>query len=465
VSAAESGLGSPTPPPVFLREVAESRLGSPTPPPVFLREVAESSQHSSTIDSLLTEGPTRLMGIVNVTPDSFSDGGGSLDVSCLITSAIQLGVDLTNQGAHLIDVGGESTRPGATRVSESVELARVIPVVEALAGQGIAVSVDTVRAVVAEQAIAAGAVLINDVSGGLADPRILDVVAKHQVGYVLGHWSTPFDHGFSHTHVVEEVRAELTRRIRVALESRVNPELLIVDPGIGFGKTNKQNWELIASVDQIQSLGYPTLWGVSRKRFLAQSCVADGNGTVLSQECVKTPPSPSVACATEPHERDSASVEVGHHLAHHGVWGLRVHNVAEHVTNAPSPCDKRSVPLSPEHVTNAPSPCDKRSVPLSPSTCAAPAPSPCAAPAPSPCAAPTPSPCAKSQGPDSSVVRLRSLDSASPFAPQNDAGGDENTPHPPAEQSTYFPRHPAERSDSQGPESTSTQSVDLGVKL
>ncbi|MCL1922860.1 MAG: dihydropteroate synthase [Propionibacteriaceae bacterium] len=223
----------------------------------------------------------------------------------LIDSSITLGLDHARKGAAIVDVGGESTRPGAHRVSEAEELARVIPVVEALASEGVAVSIDTVRATVAKRAIEVGAVIINDVSGGLVEPEIMGVAASHKVGFILGHWRTPFDHESTHESVVNEVLSELTDRIKSALNAGLDPGHLVVDPGIGFGKSAEQNWELIAHVDEIQSLGFPTLWGVSRKRFLA---------TMYNHD-------------THPWERDDASVDVGQALIHAGVWGLRVHHL------------------------------------------------------------------------------------------------------------------------------------------
>jgi len=257
------------------------------------------------LETLLKPGPTRVMGIVNVTTDSFAD-----DINRSLTQAIDYGIELASEGADIIDIGGESTRPGAERVSESQEMARVIPVAQALAGSGIVVSVDTVRASVARQAIRAGAMIVNDVSGGLADPDILRVVAEAGAGYVLQHWQTPFDHRPTHTHVVEEVRSQLAQRVRIALTAGIDPGHLIVDPGIGFGKTPSQNWELLASASQIAELGHPVLWGVSRKRFLA--------------EAYDRP--------TEPWQRDGATIAVTALLAEQRVWAVRTHTVADQRT-------------------------------------------------------------------------------------------------------------------------------------
>jgi len=255
------------------------------------------------LETLLVPGPTRVMGIVNVTTDSFAD-----DIHRNITQAIDFGIELAGEGADIIDVGGESARPDAQRVSEADEIARVIPVVAALAGSGIAVSVDTVRASVAQEALRAGAMIINDVSGGIADPDILSVTAKAGAGYILQHWRTPFDHRCPHVHVIEEVRAELAQRLAVALDAGIASDRIILDPGIGFGKTPSQNWELLASVPEIATLGHPVLWGVSRKRFLA--------------EAYDRP--------TEPWQRDGATISVTTLLAEQRVWAVRTHTVADH---------------------------------------------------------------------------------------------------------------------------------------
>ena len=253
---------------------------------------------SPLLDALLTDGPTRIMAILNSTPDSFSH-----DVHASITQAIEAGIEMAEQGGDIIDVGGESTRPGAERIDEAEESARVIPVIHALASAGIAVSVDTVRANIAEAAIDAGAILVNDVSGGLADPRILKVAAEANVGYVLQHWRTPFDHRPTHTNVVSEVCTELTERAQRALDAGISPDRLILDPGIGFGKTNPQNWELIRHADKIATLGYKVLWGVSRKRFLADVF-----------------PHP-----THPWQRDQATQSLVPYLS--TAWALRIHTV------------------------------------------------------------------------------------------------------------------------------------------
>jgi len=256
------------------------------------------------------------MGVVNVTPDSFGDMGtvpASQDGNTRPTRlerAIERGLDLAEQGADLIDVGGESARPGAERVGEAEELSRVLPVVAALAGTGLAVSVDTTRAAVARAAIAAGAVLVNDVSGGLADAAMYATVAASAAGYVLQHWRVPYDHRSTHRDVVAEVRQELVDRIAAALAAGLPPSRLVIDPGLGFGKTPAQSWALIAQADAIADLGYPVLWGTSRKRFLAEVY-----------------PGP-----TEPWQRDQAGAAVTALLAHQRVWAIRVHDISVHRT-------------------------------------------------------------------------------------------------------------------------------------
>lgn len=256
-------------------------------------------------------GPV-VMGIVNVTPDSFSDGGrwASTDL------AVAHGADLVAQGADLLDVGGESTRPGATRPVLAEELDRVVPVISELAAQGVAVSVDTMRSEVAAAAVAAGATVVNDVSGGLADPAILDVVAETGAGYVLMHWrahATQMQQSeFTHypSGVVEGVRTELDARLTAALAAGVRPGQLVLDPGLGFAKTPDQNWELLRGLETLDSWGFPMLVGASRKSFLG-ALLAGPDGSARPVD-----------------EREYAGVAVAVTLAQRGVWGLRVHDVA-----------------------------------------------------------------------------------------------------------------------------------------
>ncbi|MFC9942902.1 dihydropteroate synthase [Streptomyces pratensis] len=248
------------------------------------------------------------MGVVNVTPDSFSDGGHWFDT----TAAIKHGLELVAEGADLIDVGGESTRPGASRVDEAEELRRVIPVVRGLASEGVTVSVDTMRAGVAEQSVAAGAVLVNDVSGGLADPGMIPVVADAGVPFVVMHWR-----GFSETmnsravygDVVGEVVAELRERMDAVIEGGVDPGKLVIDPGLGFAKDAAQDLTLVAHLDRLRALGRPLLVAASRKRFL---------GHVLAEEGAAPPPA---------RERDAATAAVSALSAAAGAWAVRVHAV------------------------------------------------------------------------------------------------------------------------------------------
>jgi dihydropteroate synthase len=260
------------------------------------------------VPGLPAPGRCLVMGVVNVTPDSFSDGGAWFDER----AAIRHGLELIEQGADLVDVGGESTRPGAQRVSGDEELRRVIPVIRALAAEGVPVSVDTMRAEVAAAAIGAGAVLVNDVSGGLADPEIPEIVGKARVPYVVMHWR-----GHSHdmqtravyADVVAEVAAELATRVEAAVDAGVDPSLIILDPGLGFAKRPEHNWALLARLDTLQAAGRPVLVGASRKRFLGRLLAAP-DGT----------PRPFTEC-------DDATVAVSAVAAAAGAWCVRVHQV------------------------------------------------------------------------------------------------------------------------------------------
>jgi dihydropteroate synthase len=251
-----------------------------------------------------------VMGVVNVTPDSFSDGGAWFDQR----TAIRHGLDLVREGADVVDVGGESTRPGAQRVSMQEELRRVIPVIEALAGEGVPVSVDTMRAEVAEAAVAVGARLVNDVSGGLADPAMPRVVAKAAVPYVVMHWrghSHDMDTRAVYQDVVREVTDELRARINAIVDEGVDPSRLIVDPGLGFAKRpeDNHNWTLLAHLAELRALGHPVLVAASRKRFLGRLLAAP-DGT----------PRPFA-------ESDDATVAITALAAAAGAWCVRVHNV------------------------------------------------------------------------------------------------------------------------------------------
>lgn len=249
-----------------------------------------------------------VMGVVNVTPDSFSDGGRWFDT----TAAVKHGLDLVAQGADLVDVGGESTRPGATRVDEDEELRRVIPVVRGLASEGVVVSVDTMRASVAARSLAAGAALVNDVSGGMADPAMIPAVADAGAPFVVMHWRG-FLQGSNvpgrYDDVVTEVVGELHARVEAALAGGIAPDRVIVDPGLGFSKDAEHDLALLAHADRLRALGYPLLIAASRKRFL---------GRILAGPDGAPPPA---------RERDAATAAVSALAAHAGAWAVRVHEV------------------------------------------------------------------------------------------------------------------------------------------
>jgi dihydropteroate synthase len=250
-----------------------------------------------------------VMGVLNVTPDSFSDGGRWLDRD----DAVAHGVAMSLRGATYVDVGGESTRPGAARVDAETEAARVVPVVSDLVSAGVRVSVDTTRARVAAAAIEAGAELVNDVSGGLADPLMARVVADAGVGWVLMHWRGPSQRMHelaSYEDVVGEVRAELVEQVDRAVLAGVDPALLVLDPGLGFAKTAAHNWQLLRKLDVFSQLGFPILVGASRKRFLG-ALLADDEGT-----------------PRRPDGREHATAAVTALVANAGAWGVRVHDVA-----------------------------------------------------------------------------------------------------------------------------------------
>ncbi|MEV4491671.1 dihydropteroate synthase [Micromonospora coxensis] len=249
-----------------------------------------------------------VMGVLNVTPDSFSDGGLYADLD----AAVAHGVRLRAEGARLVDVGGESTRPGADRVDAATETARVLPVVRELAAAGVAVSIDTTRASVAEAALAAGAAVVNDVSGGLADPDMARVVRDAGCPWVLMHWrghSRAMSDLASYTDVVADVRAELGRRVDEALAAGVAADRIIVDPGLGFAKTAAHNWELSARLPELVALGFPLLFGASRKSYLGR-LLADPDGV----------PRPTAG-------REAATVATSLLAVAAGAWGVRVHDV------------------------------------------------------------------------------------------------------------------------------------------
>ncbi len=255
-----------------------------------------------------------VMGVVNVTPDSFSDGGQWFGAD----AAIKHGLDLVAQGADIVDVGGESTRPGAQRVSENEELSRIGPVVTELVKAGVPVSVDTMRAAVAEFAVSHGAVLVNDVSGGLADPQMARLVAGAGVSYVVVHWRGHSHDMYSravYADVVAEVRDELTARIDAVVAAGVDPDRIVVDPGLGFGKRPEHNWPLLTHLPDLGRLGgrtFPVLAGASRKRFLSLLLAGpEGpDGTPRSFD----------GC-------DEATVAISALAAAAGAWCVRVHQV------------------------------------------------------------------------------------------------------------------------------------------
>ena len=250
---------------------------------------------------------TLVMGILNITPDSFADGGKYLSKE----DAIKQGRRLIAEGADIIDVGGESTKPGVDRVSEADELERVIPVVTELVKDGAVISVDTMRSEVAKQAIAAGASYINDVSGGLADEKMASVIAQNpKIQYIAMHWrghSKEMQKKAVYKDVVKEVKAELDERVSQLLKAGIDPEQIILDPGIGFAKESDHNWEILKNIERFQLLGYPLLIGASRKRFLG--------------ELVNAP---------EPDKREAATIALTTELARLKVWAVRTHAVKAH---------------------------------------------------------------------------------------------------------------------------------------
>ena len=265
----------------------------------------------------LPSRPDRLVviGVLNVTPDSFSDGGRftSLD------DAVAHGCRLADDGADLVDVGGESTRPGADRVDAAEEERRVIPVIEALVANGIRVSIDTYRAVVAERALAAGASVVNDVSGGLGDPDMAAVVRAAGCPWILMHWrghSRRMQDLAHYVDVVDDVRRELAERVEAANQAGISSDRIVIDPGLGFAKTAEHNWALLAHLDVLIGLGLPVLIGASRKSFLGR-VLADPAGTPRPVD-----------------EREAATVAVTAYAATQGAWGVRVHDVRANVDAA-----------------------------------------------------------------------------------------------------------------------------------
>ena len=249
-----------------------------------------------------------VMGILNLTPDSFSDGGQFDSVVAAVDSA----KSMVEAGANIIDIGGESTRPGAERISIDVELERVIPVIRALDSLGIYVSIDTMRSQVAQAAVAAGAQMVNDVSGGLSDPEMLSTVAQLGVPIVLMHWrghSKTMQENVHYVDALTEVSIELKERAVAAVAAGIPRGDIILDPGIGFGKKAEHNWQLLHNLDELLAIGYPLLVGVSRKQFLG-ALLADPSGV-----------------PRDVSHRDTASAVLAAHILQRGAWGVRVHEV------------------------------------------------------------------------------------------------------------------------------------------
>ncbi len=249
-----------------------------------------------------------VMGILNVTPDSFADGGLHYEESLAITH----GLEMIEDGVDIIDVGGESTRPGADRISEEEEQARVIPVIRELAKKGVVISIDTMRATTAKLAVEAGASIVNDVSGGAADPDMFSTVAQLGCKYTLMHWrghSKDMNEKAIYGDVVAEVIEEVTLQLDKALAAGVKRENIILDPGIGFAKNAEHNWEVLNRIDEFVALGYPVLIGHSRKRFLG---------------------------GDHPDEREAATVAVTQSVVGKGIWAVRVHGVKANVKAARS---------------------------------------------------------------------------------------------------------------------------------
>ncbi len=244
-----------------------------------------------------------VMGILNLTPDSFADGGrhNSFD------AGVARGIEMIAEGVDIIDIGGESTRPGADRVSAEEEQARVLPVIAELSKHGVKISIDTMRADTAEKAVQAGAAIINDVSGGLSDPAMFATVKKLGVPYILMHWrgqSKEMNSRAIYKDVVNDVISEINAQIDAALDAGINKSQIIIDPGLGFAKDAEHNWEILRNLKQFTSMGYPVLIGASRKRFLG---------------------------GDNPDEREAATIELTKTLVPQGIWGVRVHSVKPHV--------------------------------------------------------------------------------------------------------------------------------------
>ena len=243
-----------------------------------------------------------VMGILNITPDSFADGGKYHDFE----SAIRRGHEMIAEGVDIIDIGGESTKPGAERITLDEELNRVIPVVKELSKLGVQISIDTMRSEVARKAIEAGASIINDVSGGLADKEMLSTAASLELPYIAMHWrghSKDMNSQAVYKDVVSEVINELQERIKASLDAGIKKDNLIIDPGLGFAKDADHNWAIIDSISRFVDLGYPVLVGASRKRFLG---------------------------GDNPDLREAATIALTQRLSTTGIWAIRVHSVKPH---------------------------------------------------------------------------------------------------------------------------------------
>jgi len=296
-----------------LAEVSQARAAAAEPPTVAidLRAPAPvpeivTGRRRDRDRGAPTDDRTRVMGILNVTPDSFSDGG----LHQAYDAAVQHARELVAAGADIVDVGGESTRPGSERVPVEVEQQRVLPVVQQLVAEGITVSVDTMNASTAERSVDLGAAIVNDVSGGLADDDMARVVRDTGAGFVVMHWRGHSDRMYrnaEYVHAVDEVRREVELRVAELIVLGVRQEQVVIDPGLGFAKQGAQNWEILAGYERFASIGLPVLVAASRKRFL------DGVGS---------------AAGAAPKERDLATAAISLLSAERGAWGVRVHDPA-----------------------------------------------------------------------------------------------------------------------------------------
>lgn len=255
----------------------------------------------------MNENRTLVMGILNITPDSFADGGRHNTFEL----ALKRAHEMISEGVDIIDVGGESTRPGAERVSPEEEINRVIPIITELKEVGIPTSIDTMRATTAAAAINVGVTYVNDVSGGLADPDMAKLIARSsEIQYIAMHWrghSANMQEAATYKDVVKEVKDELEERSEALIKAGIDAERIILDPGLGFSKTGEHNWEILRNLDRLSFLGFPLLIGASRKSFL---------GTLLG--------------GAAPDDRESASIAITTEMARQGIWGVRTHSVKPH---------------------------------------------------------------------------------------------------------------------------------------